>query len=142
MGRTDHLNVAGKRAMPVETHIGLISSEPTASRAGAAEGESGASCHCCALMSFCRTASPSRDECCGETTVDRDAWSAWLGIGAPVGLLGPLAGAIAVVCMVEPLNGGWTAVLAGCGTWFVLSVLFALTARSFTAACCPTRGPS
>lgn len=142
MGRTDHLNVTGDSVMPVETHIGLISSEPPASRAGAAGENPKASCGCCALMSFCRTAFPSRDECCGETTVDRDAWNAWLGIGAPVGLLGPLAGAIAVVSMVEPLRGGPTAALAGCGTWFGLSALFALTARSFTTGRCPMRGPS
>lgn len=127
--------------MPVETHIGWTSSEPPASRAGAAEQHPKTSC-CCALMSFCRMASASRDECSDGFCVDRNNWNAWLGLGAPAGLLVPLAGAIAVVSMVEPLNGGLTAALAGGGTWLALSALIALTVRRFTAGGCRMRGPS
>jgi hypothetical protein len=128
--------------MAVETHNGWTSSEPPAAgRAGAAEEHPKASC-CCALMNFCRTACASGDECSDGFRVDRDNWNAWLGLGAPAGLLGPLAGAIVVVSMVEPLNGGLTAALAGGGTWLVLSALIALTARNFTADDCRMRGPS
>lgn len=93
-------------------------------------------------MNFCRTACASGDECSDGFRVDRDNWNAWLGLGAPAGLLGPLAGAIVVVSMVEPLNGGLTAALAGGGAWLVLSALIALTARNFTADDCRMRGPS
>jgi len=93
-------------------------------------------------MNFCQTASASRGDCSDGFCVDRDHWNAWLGLGAPAGLLGPLAGAIVVVSMVEPLNGGLTAALAGGGAWLVLSVLIALTVRCFTADRCRMRGPS